>query len=113
MKHQTRWALFALACVVPVAIPMVAATPANAARIHGQHVRLLRMGDHGPLVGTLQHLLKLPVDGIFGRHTRRAVERFQRLHHLLVAAPAALLVGPRAEWNLQPSPWQAKRKRRP
>jgi MFS family permease len=32
---------------------------------------------------------------------------------LLVAAPAALMVGPRAEWNLQPSPWQAKRKRRP
>jgi MFS family permease len=32
---------------------------------------------------------------------------------LLVAAPAALMVGPRTEWNLQPSPWQAKRKRRP
>jgi MFS family permease len=32
---------------------------------------------------------------------------------LLVAAPAALMVGPRAEWNLQPSPWQAKRRRRP
>ena len=32
---------------------------------------------------------------------------------LIVAAPAALMVGPRAEWNLQPSPWQAKRKRRP
>jgi MFS family permease len=31
---------------------------------------------------------------------------------LLVAAPAALVVGPRTEWNLQPSPWQAKRKRR-
>jgi cell wall-associated NlpC family hydrolase len=42
------------------------------------------MGDHGPLVGTLQHLLKLPVDGIFGRHTRRAVKQFQRGHHLLV-----------------------------
>jgi len=84
MKHQTRWALCALACVAPVAIPMVAASPANAARIHGQHTRLLHMGDHGPLVGTLQHLLKLPVDGIFGRHTRRAVKQFQRGHHLLV-----------------------------
>ena len=84
MKHQTRWAFCALACVAPVAIPMVSATPANAARIHGQHVRLLHMGDHGPLVGTLQHLLKLPVDGIFGRHTRRAVKQFQRGHHLLV-----------------------------
>lgn len=31
---------------------------------------------------------------------------------LLVAAPAALMVGPRTEWNLQPSPWHAKRKRR-
>lgn len=31
---------------------------------------------------------------------------------LLVAAPAALVVGPRTEWNLQPSPWRAKRKRR-
>jgi MFS family permease len=31
---------------------------------------------------------------------------------LLVAAPAALMVGPRTEWNLQPSPWQVKRKRR-
>ena len=94
MKHQTRWALCALACVAPVVIPMVAATPANAARIHGQHVRLLRMGDHGPLVGTLQHLLKLPVDGIFGRHTRRAVKQFQRGHHLLADGQ----VGPHT-WN--------------
>jgi hypothetical protein len=94
MKHQTRWALCALACAVPVAIPMVAATPANAAGIHGHHARLLRMGDHGPLVGTLQHLLKLPVDGIFGRHTRRAVKQFQRLHHLLVDGQ----VGPQT-WN--------------
>ncbi len=94
MKHQTRWAFCALACVAPVAIPMVAATPANAARIHGQHARLLHMGDHGPLVGTLQHLLKLPVDGIFGRHTRRAVKQFQRRHHLLADGQ----VGPHT-WN--------------
>jgi hypothetical protein len=94
MKNQTRWAFCALACVAPVATPMVSATPANAARIHGQHVRLLHMGDHGPLVGTLQHLLKLPVDGIFGRHTRRAVKQFQRGHHLLADGQ----VGPHT-WN--------------
>ena len=53
------------------------------------------MGDHGPLVGTLQHLLKLPVDGIFGRHTRRAVKQFQRGHHLL------------ADGQVGPQTWKA------
>jgi peptidoglycan hydrolase-like protein with peptidoglycan-binding domain len=82
-QHPLHWALCALACAGVIAVPLTTATPALAAHTRAVPDRVLRKGDHGPLVRRLQHLLKLPVDGIFGPHTKRAVRRFQHQHHLL------------------------------
>lgn len=43
---------------------------------------VLKVGEHGPAVKTVQHLLHVSADGIFGPHTRDAVEKFQHAHHL-------------------------------
>ncbi len=42
----------------------------------------LKRGSKGPRVATLQRMLGLHPDRIFGPGTRRAVKRFQRRHHL-------------------------------
>ncbi len=42
----------------------------------------LEPGDRGRTVECLQRTLRLPVDGIFGAGTKRAVRRFQRGHRL-------------------------------
>jgi cell wall-associated NlpC family hydrolase len=59
----------------------------------------LRLGARGPAVVTLQQLLHIDADGVFGRGTRRAVIRFQRAEHL----PSRGVVGPRT--------WRALRAR--
>ena len=43
---------------------------------------VLKVGDRGPAVAKVQHLLHVPADGIFGPQTQHAVEHFQRAHHL-------------------------------
>ncbi len=48
------------------------------------HNRILRVNTTGPDVTRLQRLLGVPVDGVFGRGTLRAVKSFQRAHGLLV-----------------------------
>jgi peptidoglycan hydrolase-like protein with peptidoglycan-binding domain len=54
----------------------------------------LKRGAHGPYVARVQHVVGVPADGIFGRATKRAVERFQRRHGLTVDG----VVGP-ATWS--------------
>ncbi|HEY6174785.1 MAG TPA: peptidoglycan-binding protein [Kofleriaceae bacterium] len=49
---------------------------------HGHGV--LKIGEHGPAVAKIQHMLHVAADGIFGHHTEHAVEKFQRVHHLAV-----------------------------
>jgi len=44
---------------------------------------LLARGAHGAPVRKLQHGLHIKATGRYGAHTRRAVVRFQRRHHLL------------------------------
>jgi uncharacterized protein YkwD len=51
----------------------------------------LRVGSRGSLVATVQRLLHISSDGIYGPRTRSAVARFQRHHHL----KATGRVGPR------------------
>jgi hypothetical protein len=67
-------------------ILLALATPAGA--------RVLKRGSHGPRVTRVQRALGLPVDGIYGPATKRAVRRFQRAHRLGVDG----LVGP-ATWR--------------
>jgi peptidoglycan hydrolase-like protein with peptidoglycan-binding domain len=50
---------------------------------------VLKVGDKGPAVAKVQHMLHVAADGIFGDHTLHAVEKFQRAHHL----PADGIVG--------------------
>lgn len=45
---------------------------------------LIRYGARGPAVRAIQSRVHTAVDGIFGPHTRAAVERFQQAHHLHV-----------------------------
>ncbi|HMG21176.1 MAG TPA: peptidoglycan-binding protein, partial [Kofleriaceae bacterium] len=45
---------------------------------------VLKMGERGPAVAKLQHLLHVSADGIFGDQTLHAVEKFQHAHHLTV-----------------------------
>lgn len=51
---------------------------------------LIRFGARGPAVKLIQHKVGAHVDGIFGPHTRGAVEHFQHAHHLTVDG----IVGP-------------------
>jgi len=44
----------------------------------------LRVGSRGHLVASVQRLLHITADGIYGPQTRSAVSRFQRHHHLRV-----------------------------
>jgi lysozyme len=51
------------------------------AEIRSGHAEL-KKGDHGAAVTTIQHLLHISADGIFGSQTQHAVEKFQHAHHL-------------------------------
>ena len=82
-QHRLRWTLCALVAGV-FAAPLVGAAPARAARVHGPPSHVLHIGSHGPLVRRLQRLIGVRADGVFGPHTRHAVERFQHRHHLAV-----------------------------
>lgn len=44
----------------------------------------IRYGSRGPAVRLIQHRVGTAVDGIFGPHTRAAVEHFQHQHHLAI-----------------------------
>jgi rare lipoprotein A (peptidoglycan hydrolase) len=68
--------------LVTLAVFALAAAPAQAAATLGS--RVLKKGDHGNDVAVLQRLLTWkgwspgPIDGVFGRRTRRAVKHLQR-----------------------------------
>jgi opacity protein-like surface antigen len=70
------------------ALALIAPAGASAART-------VERGDRGAAVKTLQHLLGVRADGLFGRGTAKAVKRFQRRHGL----GADGVVGP-ATWRL-------------
>jgi lysozyme len=45
---------------------------------------VLKIGERGPAVAKVQHMLHIPADGLFGPQTEHAVEKFQRAHHVAV-----------------------------
>lgn len=71
-----------------LAFALLLAAPAAAAPT-------LERGDRGPAVRTLQRLLGVSADGVFGPGTERAVRRFQRRHRMRVDG----VVGP-ATWRV-------------
>src|SRR5687768_12521574 len=83
MRHRpSLLAALALALVLAFAAP-AAASPT------------LERGDRGPAVRSLQRLLGIRADGVFGAGTLRAVKRFQRRHQMRVDG----VVGP-ATWRV-------------
>jgi hypothetical protein len=80
--RRTRGLIFIAALV---ALVLCAASPA--------HAGSLKRGAKGPRVAFVQKVLGLHVDRIFGKHTKRAVKRFQRSHGLTADG----IVGP-ATW---------------
>jgi len=89
-----------------VAVLLVAAAPAQAAL----GWRVLKKGHRGGDVATLQRLLSWkgwnpgPVDGVFGRKTKRAVRHFQRKRRIAVDGK----VGPQTISELA-EPWGRRR----
>lgn len=70
-RQVARMALFAATAFVALA-----AMPASS------DARALRVGDRSPVVATVQRLLHVNADGVFGPGTKRALVRFQKSHHL-------------------------------
>ena len=82
--------------VAPAAPALAAPLPAHAAIAAHAHVPgTLHWHDHGPAVARAQRLLGLKPTGTFDLHMLRAVQRFQRAHHI------------RATGNVGPVTWAA------
>jgi murein L,D-transpeptidase YcbB/YkuD len=66
--------------------PMHATVSAKVAHktTHKAKAVTLKVGSRGARVRAVQRLLHVTADGIFGPHTKAAVEKFQRHHHLKV-----------------------------
>jgi peptidoglycan hydrolase-like protein with peptidoglycan-binding domain len=80
-RGRTRPAAASVAALATLGAPAVAVAK------HG----VVERGDHGRRVTRLQQALHIDADGAFGRHTVRALKRFQRRHGLTpdgVAGPA-------------------------
>jgi rare lipoprotein A (peptidoglycan hydrolase) len=94
--------------LIALALLAIAATPAHAAATLGS--RVLKKGDRGNDVAVLQRLLHWkgwspgPIDGVFGRKTRRAVKHLQRNRGLTADGK----VGPRTIGALS-RPWPHRR----
>jgi hypothetical protein len=69
---------------------------------------IVKRGDRGPAVRSIQRQLGLSVDGVFGPVTERAVRRFQRRHDLLADG----IVGPITRGALGLKPFSARSVRR-
>lgn len=65
-----------------VAVCLLLFAPALVAWPAPADAKPLKRGARGERVIRLQQALKLPVDGVFGAATLRAVKRFQRTHDL-------------------------------
>jgi hypothetical protein len=93
--------LLVLAAMVIAAVPAFADPGASAAGgATASSEVIVKRGDRGAAVRSIQRELGIPADGIFGEQTERAVRRFQRRHGLVADG----IVGPltRAALGLQP-----------
>jgi resuscitation-promoting factor RpfB len=97
-------ALFAAAAVPAFADP--GATASGGASASSEVV--VKRGDRGPAVTSIQRGLGVPADGVFGPMTERAVKRFQRRHDLVPDG----IVGPLTRGALGLRPFSARSVRR-
>jgi peptidoglycan hydrolase-like protein with peptidoglycan-binding domain len=97
-------ALFAAAAVPALADP--GATASGGASASAEVV--VKRGDRGSAVRSIQRELGIPADGVFGPMTERAVKRFQRGHGLVPDG----IVGPLTRGALGLNPFSARSVRR-
>jgi hypothetical protein len=93
--------LLVLAAMVAAAVPAFADTGATAAGgATASSEVIVKRGDRGAAVRSIQQELRITADGVFGPLTERAVRRFQRRHNLVADG----IVGPltRAALGLRP-----------
>lgn len=95
--------LAALLCATAVALTTGEAF-ADAGAKAAQTEVVLKKGDRGPAVATLQERLGVGADGVFGKITERAVRGFQRSHGLTVDG----VVGPQTRTALGLRPFSAR-----
>ena len=69
---------------------------------------VVKRGDRGSAVRSIQHQLGIPADGVFGPMTERSVKRFQRRHDLVADG----IVGPLTRGALGLEPFSARSLRR-
>lgn len=69
---------------------------------------VVKRGDRGSAVRSIQHQLGIPADGVFGPMTERAVKRFQRRHDLVPDG----IVGPLTRGALGLKPFSSRSVRR-
>lgn len=84
----------ATAQATPSAAPVPSAVPSVAAAVvQARHTawRTVRYGSRGAAVRSIQRIVGAHADGVFGWHTRTAVQRWQARHHLVRDG----IVGPR------------------
>jgi peptidoglycan hydrolase-like protein with peptidoglycan-binding domain len=97
-------ALFAAAAVPALADPGTAGSGGATASSEV----IVKRGDRGSAVRTIQRQLGIPADGVFGPMTERAVKRFQRQHDLVPDG----IVGPLTRGALGLKPFSARSVRR-
>jgi len=101
--------LVAAALLAAAAVPALAdpgATASGGASASSEVV--VKRGDRGAAVRTIQRELGIPADGVFGPMTERAVKRFQRRHDLVPDG----IVGPLTRGALGLQPFSARSVRR-
>ena len=101
--------LVGVALCAAAAVPALAdpgATASGGASASSEVV--VKRGDRGSAVRSIQRELGIPADGVFGPQTERAVKRFQRRHDLVPDG----IVGPLTRGALGLSPFSARALRR-
>jgi peptidoglycan hydrolase-like protein with peptidoglycan-binding domain len=101
--------LLVLAALVIAAVPAFADPGASAAGgATASSEVIVKRGDRGAAVRSIQRELGIPADGIFGEQTERAVRRFQRSHDLVADG----IVGPLTRGALGLQPFSSRSLRR-
>jgi soluble lytic murein transglycosylase-like protein len=102
-------AVAAAALLAAVAVPALADPGASAwGGASASSEVIVKRGDRGSAVRSIQRKLRIPADGIFGPQTERAVKRFQSRHDLVPDG----IVGPLTRRALGLQPFSASSVRR-
>jgi peptidoglycan hydrolase-like protein with peptidoglycan-binding domain len=101
--------LVSAALLAAAAVPALADPGATAAGgASASHEVVVKRGDRGEAVRSIQRELGITADGVFGPQTERAVKRFQRRHELVPDG----IVGPLTRGALGLRPFSARSLRR-